>query len=106
MRSAEHPVHRIRRLEQAQHPQHTGACGRLLAGRRGGRVRVLLQGRSARSVAGSPGGDQVMLEATAAALRTERGIDAEVSFDAEPDLSEFDAVHLFGLTRPQESWVR
>jgi glycosyltransferase involved in cell wall biosynthesis len=68
-------------------------------------MRVLLQGRSARSVAVNPGGDQVQLEATARALRA-KGVDTEISAEAAPNLTGFDAVHLFGLVRPQESWVQ
>jgi glycosyltransferase involved in cell wall biosynthesis len=68
-------------------------------------MRVLLQGRSTRSIAINPGGDQVALEATAHALR-EMGIDAQISADSAPNLSGFDAVHLFGLVRPQETWLQ
>ncbi len=73
--------------------------------RAGHYMRVLLQGRSARSIAANPGGDQVQLEATASGLRAE-GVDALVSAEATPNLSGFDAVHLFGLVRPQETWVQ
>jgi glycosyltransferase involved in cell wall biosynthesis len=69
-------------------------------------MRVLLQGRSARSIAVNPGGDQVKLEATAEALRATMGVDAQISAEAEPDLAGYDAVHLFGLVRPQESWLQ
>lgn len=69
-------------------------------------MRILLQGRSARSIAVNPGGDQVKLEATAHALRTTQGVDARTSTEAEPDLTGFDAVHLFGLVRPQETWLQ
>ena len=69
-------------------------------------MRVLLQGRSARSIAVNPGGDQVQLEATAHALRVTRGVDAQISAESEPDLTGFDAVHLFGLVRPQETWLQ
>jgi glycosyltransferase involved in cell wall biosynthesis len=69
-------------------------------------MRVLLQGRSARSIAVNPGGDQVKLEATAHALRTKMGVDAQISAETEPDLGGFDAVHLFGLVRPQETWLQ
>jgi glycosyltransferase involved in cell wall biosynthesis len=66
-------------------------------------MRILLQGRSARSIAANPGGDQIQLEATARTLRA-MGVDAQISAEAEPDLTDFDAVHLFGLVRPQETW--
>ena len=69
-------------------------------------MRVLLQGRSARSLALSPGGDQVQLEATAHALRQTKGVEADVSTATEPNLSAYDAVHLFGLVRPQETWLQ
>jgi glycosyltransferase involved in cell wall biosynthesis len=69
-------------------------------------MRILLQGRSAQSIAVSPGGDQVQLDATARALRTMKGVDAQTSADLSPDLAGFDAVHLFGLVRPQETWVQ
>jgi glycosyltransferase involved in cell wall biosynthesis len=69
-------------------------------------VRVLLQGRSARSIAVNPGGDQVQLEATAHVLSANLGVEAQVTTEAEPDLTGVDAVHLFGLIRPQEAWVQ
>jgi glycosyltransferase involved in cell wall biosynthesis len=68
-------------------------------------MRVLLQGRSARSIAANPGGDQIQLEATASWLRAE-GVDAQISAEAAPDLGGYDAVHLFGLVRPQETYVQ
>lgn len=69
-------------------------------------MRVLLQGRSARSIETTPGGDQVKLEQTARVLRSAYDVDAQVSAELEPDLSGFDAVHLFGIVRPQEVWVQ
>jgi glycosyltransferase involved in cell wall biosynthesis len=68
-------------------------------------MRILLQGRSARSIAVNPGGDQIQLEATARALRP-MGVDAQISAEAEPDLRDFDGVHLFGMVRPQETWLQ
>jgi glycosyltransferase involved in cell wall biosynthesis len=68
-------------------------------------MRILLQGRSARSIEANPGGDQVQLEETARALRA-KGVDAQISSEAEPDLAGYDAVHLFGMVRPQETWVQ
>ena len=67
---------------------------------------MLLQGRSARSIATSPGGDQVQLEQTARVLRTRHGVDAVPSSALEPDLDGFDAVHVFGIVRPQEVWIQ
>lgn len=69
-------------------------------------MRVLLQGRSARSLAVTPGGDQVQIEQTARALRERHGIDARTSSELEPDLHGVDIVHLFGVVRPQEVWVQ
>jgi glycosyltransferase involved in cell wall biosynthesis len=69
-------------------------------------MRILLQGRSARSIAVNPGGDQVQLEATAHALRTTMGVDARITSETQPDLTGFDAVHLFGMVRPQETWLQ
>jgi len=69
-------------------------------------MKVLLQGRSARSLALNPGGDQVQLEATAHALRETKSVEADVSTVSEPDLAGYDAVHLFGLVRPQETWLQ
>jgi glycosyltransferase involved in cell wall biosynthesis len=69
-------------------------------------MRVLLQGRSARSLAVNPGGDQVQLEQTARALRGLHQVDARVSTDATPDLAGVDAVHVFGIVRPQETWAQ
>jgi glycosyltransferase involved in cell wall biosynthesis len=69
-------------------------------------MRVLLQGRSARSLAATPGGDQVQIEETARALRAGHSVDAEITSELEPDLRGFDAVHLFGLVRPQEVWLQ
>jgi glycosyltransferase involved in cell wall biosynthesis len=69
-------------------------------------MRILLQGRSARSLAVNSGGDQVKLEQTARVLRARHGVDARVSAEANPDLTGIDAVHLFGLVRPQETWVQ
>jgi glycosyltransferase involved in cell wall biosynthesis len=69
-------------------------------------MRVLLQGRSARSVETTPGGDQVQIDQTAAALRRAFGVEADTSTELEPDLSAYDLVHVFGLVRPQEAWVQ
>ena len=69
-------------------------------------MRVLLQGRSARSIETTPGGDQVQIDQTAAALRDTYGVEADTSSDLAPDLGVYDLVHLFGLVRPQEVWVQ
>jgi glycosyltransferase involved in cell wall biosynthesis len=69
-------------------------------------VRVLLQGRSARSIKTSPGGDQVQLEETARHLRERFDVNVSTSSELQPDLSSVDAVHLFGIVRPQEVWLQ
>jgi glycosyltransferase involved in cell wall biosynthesis len=69
-------------------------------------MRILLQGRSTRSIETTPGGDQVQIEETARFLRERFKIDVTLSSELEPDLAEIDAVHLFGIVRPQEVWVQ
>ncbi len=49
-----------------------------------------------------PGGDTVQMEATARFLR-DVGHRVTVSFDLQPSLDDVDLVHLFNLTRPQET---
>jgi glycosyltransferase involved in cell wall biosynthesis len=66
---------------------------------------VLLQTRAARSVATSPGGDVVQAHKTCDALR-HRGWEVDVSSELEPDLSNYDAVHLFNVVRPHETWIQ
>src|ERR1700722_19550372 len=69
-------------------------------------MKVLLQGRSTRSIETTPGGDQVQIEETARSLREQFGLDVSLSSELEPDLTGIDAVHLFGIVRPQEVWVQ
>lgn len=69
-------------------------------------MRVLLQGRSTRSIQTAPGGDQVQLEETARLLRERFDVDVLVSAELQPDLAGIDAVHLFGIVRPQEVWIQ
>jgi glycosyltransferase involved in cell wall biosynthesis len=69
-------------------------------------MRILMQGRSARSIQTAPGGDQVQLEETARLLREKFDADVLVSSELEPDLVGIDAVHLFGIVRPQEVWIQ
>lgn len=65
-------------------------------------MRVLLQGRQSRSLALSPGGDQVQLEATAKALRERHGVDVVTSIARVGEMRSADVIHLFGLTRPHD----
>ncbi len=69
-------------------------------------MKVLLQGRSAQSLASTPGGDQVLIDELAARLRSSHGVQAIASSELTPDLTSVDAVHLFGLVRPQDVWVQ
>ena len=68
-------------------------------------MRVLLQTRSAVSVAKSWGGDVTQAHETARGLDA-LGIDARVSSELEPDLTDVDLVHLFNLVRPQDAMVQ
>jgi glycosyltransferase involved in cell wall biosynthesis len=68
-------------------------------------MRVLLQTRSAVSVAKSGGGDVTQAYETARSLNA-LGIDARVSPELEPDLTDVDLVHLFNLVRPQDAMVQ
>ncbi|MFQ5410670.1 MAG: glycosyltransferase [Phycisphaerae bacterium] len=63
-------------------------------------LRVLVQNRADSETC--PGGDTVQMEWTVRFLR-ERGYDVCLSFDSDLDLSGFDVVHLFNLTRPIET---
>lgn len=66
-------------------------------------MRVLLQSRV--TLFTGPGGDTVQLCKTAEALR-ELGVTCAISTELEPDLSRWDIVHLFNLTRPQEVYLQ
>lgn len=66
-------------------------------------LRVLVQNRAdARS---HPGGDTVQMDWTVRFLR-ERGHAVSVSFESAPDLGDVDLVHLFNLTRPEQTLVQ
>jgi glycosyltransferase involved in cell wall biosynthesis len=60
-------------------------------------LRILIQNRPDSRT--SPGGDTVQMDRTADYLRS-IGHQIEISFDASPDLSNIDLVHLFNLTTP------
>jgi glycosyltransferase involved in cell wall biosynthesis len=53
----------------------------------------------------SPGGDIVQAHQTRDALR-DRGWEVDVSSELEPDLTDYDAVHLFNIVRPHETWLQ
>ncbi|MFZ0394980.1 MAG: glycosyltransferase family 4 protein [Terracidiphilus sp.] len=52
-----------------------------------------------------PGGDTTQVLKTAEGLR-ELGCEVDVSTDVSPNLSGIDLVHLFNLTRPQETYLQ
>ena len=66
-------------------------------------LRVLVQNRADSETC--PGGDTVQMDWTMRFLR-ERGHDVCLSFDSDLDLSGFDVVHLFNLTRPIETFAQ
>lgn len=66
-------------------------------------MRVLLQSRV--SLFTFPGGDTTQITKTAEALRA-LGVECEISTELQPDLSKWDLVHLFNLTRPQDVYLQ
>lgn len=66
-------------------------------------MRVLMQSRV--TLFTGPGGDTTQICCTAEALR-KLGVHCEISTELEPDLSEWDIVHLFNLVRPQEVYLQ
>ncbi|WP_242360373.1 glycosyltransferase family 4 protein [Anaeromyxobacter sp. SG17] len=66
-------------------------------------MRILLMSR--RDLFTEPGGDTVQVAETARALRA-LGLVAEVSLDLCPPLGGVDVVHIFNVTRPDESLVQ
>jgi glycosyltransferase involved in cell wall biosynthesis len=66
-------------------------------------MRVLIQQRSARSLAVSPGGDAVKAEETQRALQI-LGVQVDMSSELAPELDNVDVVNIFNLVRPQEGW--
>lgn len=66
-------------------------------------MKVLMQTRQ--NVFGLAGGDTTQLVKTKEALEA-KGIDVDLSLDLRPDVSEYDVVHLFNLTRVQETFIQ
>jgi glycosyltransferase involved in cell wall biosynthesis len=66
-------------------------------------MNVLLQSRT--TLFSVPGGDSIQMLMTADALR-KMGCAVAISTALEPDLSNYDIVHLFNLTRPQELYLQ
>jgi glycosyltransferase involved in cell wall biosynthesis len=66
-------------------------------------MRVLMQIRQ--NVFALKGGDTTQMVKTKEALEA-RGVDVELSLDVRSDVSGYDVVHLFNLTRVQETFVQ
>lgn len=66
-------------------------------------MKVLMQIR--KNYLSGPGGDTIQLLKTKEFLEY-MGVDVDVSTELEPDLSEYDVVHLFNLTRIQETYIQ
>jgi glycosyltransferase involved in cell wall biosynthesis len=66
-------------------------------------MRVLFLSRT--TLFSVPGGDTIQVLKTAEALRT-TGCEVTVSTDMDPDMDGFDLVHIFNLTRPQETYFQ
>jgi glycosyltransferase involved in cell wall biosynthesis len=66
-------------------------------------MKVLFQSRT--TLYTVPGGDTIQIVGTAEALR-QLGCRVNISTQLEPDLSNYDIVHLFNLTRPQELLIQ
>lgn len=66
-------------------------------------MKVLMQIRA--NAFTCPGGDTIQLQKTREAL-TAMGYDVDLSLDLRPDLSQYDVVHLFNITRVQETYIQ
>lgn len=68
-----------------------------------GPLRVLFLSRT--TLFSVTGGDTIQVLKTADALRA-KGCEVMVSTDVDPDMDGFDLVHIFNLTRPQETYFQ
>ncbi len=66
-------------------------------------MKVLIQSR--KDFYSLAGGDTIQLTKTAEQLK-KLGIDVDISLELEPDLSEYDIIHLSNLTRIQETYIQ
>jgi glycosyltransferase involved in cell wall biosynthesis len=66
-------------------------------------LKVLFQTRTTLFLV--PGGDTTQVERTADAL-TRQGCSVDISLELAPALADYDVVHLFNLSRPQEIYVQ
>src|ERR1700744_4995263 len=69
----------------------------------GNPLRVLFSSRT--SLYSTPGGDTIIIHKTAEMLRS-LGCDVTISMDLDHSLDGYDVVHLFNLTRPQETYYQ
>ncbi len=66
-------------------------------------MKILMQSRT--TLFTVPGGDTIQIIKTAEALR-EKGCVVDVSTELETDVSSYDIIHLFNLTRPQDVYLQ
>ncbi len=66
-------------------------------------MKVLMQIRA--NAFTCPGGDTIQMQKTREALIA-RGYDVDLSLELRPDLSQYDVVHLFNITRVQETYIQ
>ncbi|PJB82600.1 MAG: glycosyl transferase family 1 [Acidobacteria bacterium CG_4_9_14_3_um_filter_49_7] len=66
-------------------------------------MRVLMQSR--KTLFSVPGGDTIQILKTKEYLE-QFGVTVDLSLNLEPSLEGYDLVHLFNITRPQETWTQ
>lgn len=66
-------------------------------------MRVLMQSR--KTLFSVPGGDTIQILKTKEYLE-HHGVTVDLSLNLEPSLEGYDLVHLFNITRPQETWTQ
>ena len=66
-------------------------------------MRILMQSR--KTLFSVPGGDTVYIKEISTKLNTS-GIKVDVSEELEPDLTDYDLVHIFNLARPQDIYLQ
>ncbi len=66
-------------------------------------MKVLFQTRT--NLYSAPGGDMIQMQKTKEFLER-LGVQVDISLDFEPDLSDYDLVHLFNLMEPQDIYLQ
>ena len=66
-------------------------------------MKVLFQSR--KTLFSAPGGDTTQLLKTKEYLE-KLGIEVDISLELEPDLREYDIIHVFNLMRPQDLFLQ